>query len=425
MAEGDAGFHNNEHTWQSGSNNGKLEPSAPVAQPPKCPQCSSHRIWRDGLRYNSNRAPTQRWLCRDCGLRFSETNWNGSEGTEHVGRIPTKAFCRASSLPLTRQVCVATAKGTKNLVEVETRIEKRAAGATELSKDIKGKLVEYAWWMKKEGYSEASIETRTKLLTILAKRGANLLDPESVKETIAKQEWSEGSKLHAVKAYELFAFINNVTWNPPNYKQNQKLPFIPLESELDQLIASCGKKTAALLQTLKETGMRVGEAWRLKWINIDVEHNAITINDPEKNSNARMFKASGKLIAMLNLLPKKSDKVFGYTPLKSFRINFWRKRKSVASKLQNPRIMQITFHTFRHWKATVEYQRTKDILYVKQLLGHKSITNTLIYTQLVSFESDEYHVRVAKTLKEACELAEAGFEYFTAIEETQVFRKRK
>jgi len=37
----------------------------------------------------------------------------------------------------------------------------------------------------------------------------------------------------------------------------------------------------------------------------------------------------------------------------------------------------------------------------------------LIYTQLVSFESDEFMVRVAKTLKEACELAEAGFEYFT------------
>jgi integrase len=128
---------------------------------------------------------------------------------------------------------------------------------------------------------------------------------------------------------------------------------------------------------------------------------------------------------MLNMLPKKSDKVFGYTPLQSVRINLWRKRKSVARKLQNPRIEQITFHTFRHWKATMEYQRTKDILYVKQLLGHKSINNTLIYTQLVNFESDEYHVRVAKTLKEACELAEAGFEYFTTIEGVQVFRKRK
>jgi integrase/DNA-directed RNA polymerase subunit RPC12/RpoP len=394
----------------------------------ECPSCKGKRIWKDGLRYNEV-GSIQRYVCRDCGFRFSEKR----SSSKHVGRIPTKAFFNSSSLTSNCQVsdeskrraCVSLAVGEKNLAEVETRTEKRAAGATGLSNEIKGKLVEYAWWMKKEGYSEATIKARTMLLTILAKRGANLLDPESVKEAIAKQEWSEGSKLHTVKAYDLFAFINNITWNPPNYKQNQKLPFIPLESELDQLIASCGKKTAALLQLLKETGMRVGEAWRLKWTNIDAEHNTITLNEPEKNSNARMFKVSSKLISMLNMLPKKSDKVFGYTPLQSVRLNLWRRRKSVARKLQNPRIEQITFHTFRHWKATMEYQRTKDILYVKQLLGHKSINNTLIYTQLVNFESDEYHVRVAKTLKEACELAEAGFEYFTTIEGVQVFRKRK
>ena len=60
-----------------------------------------------------------------------------------------------------------------------------------------------------------------------------------------------------------------------------------------------------------------------------------------------------------------------------------------------------------------------------QLLGHKDINNTLVYIQLVSFESDDYHVKTAKTLKETCELAEAGFEYFPTIEEDQVFRKRK
>jgi hypothetical protein len=43
----------------------------------------------------------------------------------------------------------------------------------------------------------------------------------------------------------------------------------------------------------------------------------------------------------------------------------------------------------------------------------------------VSFESDDYHVKTAKTLEEACELAEAGFEYFTTIDDVQVFRKRK
>ena len=93
--------------------------------------------------------------------------------------------------------------------------------------------------------------------------------------------------------------------------------------------------------------------------------------------------------------------------------------------LKNPRISQITFHTFCHWKATAEYAKTKDILYVNQLLGHKRIEATLIYTQLVNFESDDYHVKVSSTSDEACELIEAGFECVTDLEGKKIFRKRK
>jgi len=39
--------------------------------------------------------------------------------------------------------------------------------------------------------------------------------------------------------------------------------------------------------------------------------------------------------------------------------------------------------------------------------------------------NDEFTVKVAKTLKEACELVEAGFEYVTEIDGARIFRKRK
>ena len=68
--------------------------------------------------------------------------------------------------------------------------------------------------------------------------------------------------------------------------------------------------------------------------------------------------------------------------------------------MQNPRFNRISFHTFRHWKATTEYHKTKDILHVKELLGHKSIKNTLIYTHLVDFEEDNtFIVKVAARAK--------------------------
>ena len=137
-----------------------------------------------------------------------------------------------------------------------------------------------------------------------------------------------------------------------------------------------------------------------------------------------MPKMSSKLIAMLNSLPKDQPKPFNGS-LRHFARTFRKQRKKAANKLQNKRIEKITFHTLRHWKATMEYHRTKDILHVKHMLGHKSIQNTLIYTHLVNFEDDQFTCRVARTLKEAENLIEAGFDYVTDMDGVKLFRKLK
>jgi len=36
----------------------------------KCPYCGSQRAWKDGIRY-TRFGEVQRYLCRDCGYRFS------------------------------------------------------------------------------------------------------------------------------------------------------------------------------------------------------------------------------------------------------------------------------------------------------------------------------------------------------------------
>ena len=130
-------------------------------------------------------------------------------------------------------------------------------------------------------------------------------------------------------------------------------------------------------------------------------------------------------MAMLNTLPKTGTKVFGNTSLTAHRNNFTHQRKRISQKLQNPRILKISFHTLRLWKATTEYHTTKDILHVKEMLGHRRISSTLIYTHLINFETTDYHVKTAKTLKEACDLGMVGFSYFTTIEDIQIFRKPK
>jgi integrase len=99
-------------------------------------------------------------------------------------------------------------------------------------------------------------------------------------------------------------------------------------------------------------------------------------------------------------------------------------QRRISSKLKNDRILKIHFHTLRHCKATMEYAKTKDILHVMQMLGHRNIQNTLLYTQLIDFHNDEYHSATAKTVLEAQKLVE-GFEYVCDFGEIKLFRKRK
>jgi integrase len=60
---------------------------------------------------------------------------------------------------------------------------------------------------------------------------------------------------------------------------------------------------------------RCGEALRLKWNDVDLERGIITLNEPEKGSNPRIFnELSGKLLSMLNTLPKENEnKVYAVT----------------------------------------------------------------------------------------------------------------
>jgi integrase len=302
------------------------------------------------------------------------------------------------------------------------------ASTGELSTQI-GEILSFGFWMEKEGYRPATVRSAIEALKSVARR-ADLLDSEAVKTYLARAKVSEGRKERVSNDILRFYRYNHIPFEKPRYRKIEKLPFLPTEQELEQLIGGMNRKLATFLMLLKQTGLRCGEAWALRWVDVDSELGFVNAT-PEKNSKPRKLKISSQLIAMLNTLPKTATYVFHLdhtdplTSLCHIRRNFEKKRKKLAVALQNPRLLQIHFHTLRHWKATTEYHRTKDILHVMQLLGHKNIRNTLVYTHLVNFESDDYICKVAKTIEEAKSLIESGFEFVTDIQDSQLFRKRK
>jgi integrase len=134
------------------------------------------------------------------------------------------------------------------------------------------------------------------------------------------------------------------------------------------------------------------------------------------------------LINQLNKLKKTNEKIFNVSD-KSISNTFMEVRKRTAERTGNPRFLKIHLHTFRHFKATTEYHKTKDIIHVKQLLGHKNITSTMTYINIeqaiFNYTSDEWTSKIASTPEEACKLIEAGFTYINSMGEKAIFKKRK
>jgi len=284
-------------------------------------------------------------------------------------------------------------------------------GAPTITHGVLSEILTLAFWMRKEGYRPSTIRACINTLKSVAKR-TNLLSPEAVKTYLAYANLTSGRKEKICQDLARFYKLKRIPFEIPRYYRIDTIPFVPQESEIDQLISGCGEKTAAFLQLLKETGMRPGEAWMLRWKDFDFEKASVTIT-PEKGSNARQLRISNRLIAMLNTLPRpyeycfRNPKIDIEDSMRTYQKVFEQQRTRIARKLQNPRINAISFRTLRHWHASNLYNRTRDILLVKSELGHKSLT--LVYTQLITFKDDDYVCKAAKTIAEAQSLIESGF----------------
>jgi integrase len=225
-------------------------------------------------------------------------------------------------------------------------------------------------------------------------------------------------------AYDYWINFRGLKWDKPRFFREDKPIFIPLESEIDALIARPRLKMSVFLQLLKETGVDSGEAWKLRWVDINVEKHTVDIH-PTKNHNARTLPVTGNMVGRLLRLPRNEERVFCCKSLDGFRAGYEVMKDNLSNELNNPRIKQIAFRSFRHWKATNEYAKTKDILHIKWLLGHKKIENTLVYTHLISFDSSDYICKAVKTIEEATALIEAGYEYITDMGGIKLFKKRR
>jgi integrase len=309
------------------------------------------------------------------------------------------------------------------------------AGDAILSADTRGLLTQLYAYLEKQGYSaETDYVDKVKHLAVL---GANLRDPENVKTVIGQiknkngEKTKNGTKLFYCYAYDALVKMLKLQWEMPTYSQEDFEPFVPNETELDALINATtkSKRLSTFLQCLKETFGDPGEVLRIKWLDVDNANKAISIRYPVKNHLTRTLQVSNKLLAMIDALPRKDERIFATTyaaMLRSFVIY----RKRTAENQKNPRLSAIDFTAFRTWAGTmIAYHTNGNVLTVKKLLGHKQIKNTMKYIGRIQFQDADFQTTSATTVEDILRLGMEGWTEYSVINISNVehhcFKKPK
>jgi integrase len=282
--------------------------------------------------------------------------------------------------------------------------------------------------MKNNAKADSTIKFVDKALRRINQH-ANLDNPQQVKQFIANLQTANSYKKNLCFAYKQYCDYYKIEWEKQKYFQEPKTIRIPTTAQLNNLIANSGRIMTAKLTLSKETGLRPVELCNLKVKDIDLEQKTV-YPTTAKHGAPRALKISNSLKEILRthidtnkLNP--NDKLFKGDSAnygKHYRLH----RNKLAERLHKPELKNIRLYDFRHYFATRLYNKTRDILLVKQQMGHRKIETTLIYTQLLNInEEEEYTCKTATNIKQATELLENGFEYITEMDGLKPFRKRK
>ncbi len=179
-----------------------------------------------------------------------------------------------------------------------------------------------------------------------------------------------------------------------------KIPQILSADEIDRILNSFGDRTPrdlrnrAMLELLYAAGLRISELVSLTTADVDFKGGFVRVTG--KGNKERIVPVARTSLEVLGryLTSRKSASGEGNVFLgrggkRISRVECWRQIKSAARKAGIQK--NITPHLFRHSFASHLLQGGADLRFVQEMLGHRSITTTQIYTHVDRERLKELH----------------------------------
>ncbi|MBN2584545.1 MAG: tyrosine recombinase XerC [Planctomycetes bacterium] len=188
-------------------------------------------------------------------------------------------------------------------------------------------------------------------------------------------------------------------------KQERRLPKFLDPDEIERLLdAPKGNdlltvRDKAILETLYSTGMRVSEACQLNLDDLDVLGEVVRVRGKGKKERLAPLGSYALNAIQRYLRARETDANAGSFDHKPLFLNRHGKRlsqRSVRRKLSkylaeaglDPNVSP---HTLRHSFATHMLNRGADLRAVQELLGHRSLSTTQIYTHVTMHRMQEVY----------------------------------
>ena len=191
-----------------------------------------------------------------------------------------------------------------------------------------------------------------------------------------------------IRFFTLYVLHNS--WDPtqiPMRKFDTYLPFVPTQDEVRTFISSISEiKVKAMVALMYSSGLRIGEVCHLRYEDISRNNMRIHITRSKARCDRYAILSKEALDLLTEywfacgrptgwLFPKQRDPS---RPIDTFFLS--RHIKAHEDELGWPN--RLTCHSFRHAFGTHLYENGVDLLTIKTLMGHKSLTSTLIYVHL-------------------------------------------
>ncbi|MBN1779190.1 MAG: tyrosine-type recombinase/integrase, partial [Candidatus Buchananbacteria bacterium] len=178
-----------------------------------------------------------------------------------------------------------------------------------------------------------------------------------------------------------FSYLSN-TQLP---KRAKKLPVVLSKPEVAMLLGTIkNPKHKLILALIYSSGLRISEVASLKIQDIDLDNHLLWVRGGKGAKDRRTIIADKLIFVLSKLVAKKSKAAYLFSGQNYYNHLSIRSIEKIFQKaLADAKINKQTgCHSLRHSFATHLLEGGTDIRYIQELLGHRSLTTTQIYTKV-------------------------------------------